>query len=378
MRKKVVSLGLISLLSLTVLIGCGEKAPDSEELSKEEEVIKPTQGKPVEEKPVEEKPRDYVPVSIEKIKLRDISESTTFSGKIVPNSEVILVPKMPGKVDSLSVEVGDTVSSGQTIFTLDDSDIQSRINQAKQALSSAQSALDQAKEQKKQAENTPGVPPGSAPSLAGVESQVDQAQMAYDQAREGLEDVKITSPVSGVVSQVNINEGGLATNAQPSVVILDISDMFVEIDIPEKIVSQISEGQDVNIDISVVNKMSEGIIQTISPSPDERTKLYKARILIDELPEEVKTGMFVRASFAINAKEDIIAVKNEVIIEEGEKNYVFLAEDGKAVKTLVELGIESGDYVEIVDGLKKDEELIVKGQDYVDDGSKLKVIRGEK
>ena len=202
--------------------------------------------------------------------------------------------------------------------------------------------------------------------------------MAYDQAREGLEDVKITSPVSGVVSQVNINEGGLATNAQPSVVILDISDMFVEIDIPEKIVSQISEGQDVNIDISVVNKMSEGIIQTISPSPDERTKLYKARILIDELPEEVKTGMFVRASFAINAKEDIIAVKNEVIIEEGEKNYVFLAEDGKAVKTLVELGIESGDYVEIVDGLKKDEELIVKGQDYVDDGSKLKVIRGEK
>lgn len=378
MRKKVISLAMISVFSFTLLTGCGEKVPDKEELSKQEEVIKPVEDKPEEKPVVEEKPRDYVPVNIEKLKTRDISERTVFSGKIIPNQEVILVPKMPGKVESLNVEVGDMVDSGQTIFTLDDSDIRRQINQAQQALDSAKAGLDQAREQKRQAENTPGVPPGSGPSLSGVQAQVDQAQMAYDQATAGLEDTRINSPVEGVVSQVNINEGGLASNAQPSVVVLDVSELFVEIDIPEKIVSQLTEGQDVNIDISSVNKMSEGVIQTISPSPDERTKLYKAKILMDEVPEEVKVGMFVRASFDINFKEDIIAVKNEVIIEEDDENYVFVVEKGRAVKTLVELGIESGDYVEIVEGLKKGQEIIVRGQDYIDDGSKLKVIRGEK
>lgn len=369
MRKKLISLTLMSVLSFTVLIGCGEKTPDSEELSEQEKVIKP----------VEEKPQDYVPVSVEKLKPRDISETTNFSGKIVPNQEVSLVPKMPGKVDSLNVEIGDMVDSGQTIFTLDDSDIRKQVNQAKQALSSAQSSLDQAKEQKRQAESVPGAPPGaSGVSLAGVQGQVEQAQMAYDQAKDALEDVKITSPVEGVVSEININEGGIATNAQASVVILDISEMFVEIDVPEKIVSQISEGQDASVDISAVNKISEGVIQNISPAPDQRTKLYKSKILINDAPEEIKVGMFVKVSFAINSKEKIIAVKSDSIIEDGEKNYVFIAEKGKALKKLVELGIDSGEYTEIVKGLKKDQEVIVKGQDYVDDGTKLKVIRGEK
>lgn len=370
MRKKIISLTLISLLGLTVLIACGEKTPDSEELSEQEKVIKP----------VEEKPQDYVPVSVEKLKPRDISETANFSGKIVPNQEIALVPKMPGKVESLNVEVGDMVDSGQTVFTLDDSDLRKQVNQTKLALSSAQSSLSQAKEQKRQAENTPGVPPGGASgvSLAGVEGQVEQAQMAYNQATDALEDAKITSPVEGIVSEININEGGIATNAQASVVILDVSEMFVEIDVPEKIVSQISEGQDASVDISAINKVSEGVIQNISPAPDQRTKLYKAKILINDAPEDIKVGMFVKASFAINSKEKIIAVKSDSIIEEGEKNYVFIAEKGKALKKLVELGIDSGEYTEITKGLKKDQEVIVRGQDYVEDGTKLKVIRGEK
>lgn len=369
MRKKVISLGLISLLSFTVLIGCGEKEPDSEKLAQEEKVIKKA----------EEKPKDYVPVSVEKLKPRDISETTTFSGEIVPKQEVTLVPQMPGKVESLNVKVGDVVYSDEIVFTLDNSDIQNQVNQADQALSSAESSYDQAKEQKEQAENVPGMPPGASEdaSLAGIEAQVDQAQMAYDQAVNALDDAEITSPVEGVVSQVNINEGGIATNAQPAVVILDISDMYVEIDVPENMVSVVHEGLDADINISAVNRTSKGVVENISPSPDERTQLYKSRILINEVLKDVKAGMFVKVNFDINSKQDIIAVKSDIIIEDGEKNYVFIAEKDKAVKKLVELGIESGEYTEIVKGLQEDQEVLVKGQDYVEDGTELKVIRGE-
>lgn len=346
MKKRVISLALLSLVSLTSLYGCGEKET--------EKVV------------VEE----YVPVEVEKLGLRDISEKTSFSGKITASKEVFIVPKMPGQVVSVAVEVGSVIKSGSTVFEMDSSEIQKQVNQAKSALDSAKASYDMASQQ---AQAT-----GSAASLGGAKAQVDQAEMAYNQAVSALEDASITSPIEGIVSQVNVGEGSMASNAQPAVVVLDLSQMYVDIDIPESMINKISQGQKVDIDMSTIEKTGTGTIESLSPAPDERTGLYKARVAIKDRPEDLKVGMFVRADVEINAKEDILAVKSDSIIEDGPRNYVYIVEELKAIKKEVELGIDSGAYTEVVKGLKKKQEVIVKGQDYVEDGTKVKIIRGEK
>ena len=332
MKKKLLTLALLSLVSLTSLYGCAEE--------KVEKVVV----------------QDYVPVDVEKLVSRDISETTTFSGKITANKEVFIVPKMPGKVVNVEVEVGSVVEAGSTVFKMDASDIQKQVNQAKSALDLARANS----------------------QMPGSQAQISQAEMAYSQAVAALEDATITSPIDGIVSQVNVGLGSMASNAQPAVVVLDLGKMYVDIDIPESIINEISIGQKVHIDMASIKEIGTGMVETLSPAPDERTGLYKARISIEEIPEQLKPGMFVKAMVEINAKEDVLVVKNDSIIEDGPNRYIYIVEDKKAVKKQVELGIDSGLYTEIVKGLKKNQHVIIKGQDYLEDGSKVKVIRGDK
>ena len=99
---------------------------------------------------------------------------------------------------------------------------------------------------------------------------------------------------------------------------------------------------------------------------------------MDEVPENIRTGMFAKANLNTNFKENVIAVNSESIMEDGTKSYVYVVNKDKAVKKEVEIGVDSGEYIEIISGLKDGEQVLVKGQDYVENGSRVKIIRGEK
>lgn len=314
---------------------------------------------------------DYVPVTVEKVRLRDIAEEVVFSGEIKPSKEIMVVPTIPGKVAKLSLRVGDEVDSGETLFTVESPELQRQVKQAKSTLDSAKLGYEQAQLA------------GPSPALESSKMQVSQAESAYSQAVSALEDTTVKSPIDGIVSKVNVYEGDIASNAQPSMVIIDTSNMYVEIDVAENIVSLISEGQNVAIDIPTIDYISEGIIEIINPTPDERTQLYKVKIAIDEVPEDIKSGMFARINLDINSKDNVIAVNSDALIEDGEETHVYVVKKDKAKKTRavkkeVEIGVETGEYTEITKGLKKNEEVIVEGKDYVEDKSRVKVIRGEK
>lgn len=318
---------------------------------------------------------DYVPVNIEKVRLRDISEKTTFSGEIKPNKEVVVVPKIPGKVTKLSLSIGDEVDSGETLFSIESPELQKQVKQAKSSLDSAKASYEQAR----LASANSAIP---NPALESAKMQVSQAESAYSQAVSALEDTTIKSPIDGIVSQINVYEGGMASNAQPSIVIIDTSNMFIEIDVAENMISLITEGQDVDIDIPSTDYISEGIIEVINPTPDERTQLYKVKIAMDEVPENIRSGMFAKINLDVNSKNDVVAINSDALIEDIDGNYVYVVKKDKnkktrAIKREVEVGIETGEYIEITKGLKNKEEVIVEGKDYVEDKSRVKVIRGE-
>ncbi len=340
MKKRLGLLGLLLILNLNTF-GCEEKEQTTNQVE------------------------EYVPVNVEEIKVRNISEEKTFSGKVIPNKEIKIIPKMPGKVTALNVNIGSVVGVGTVLFTLDNEDLQKQVAQAKKSVDLAKVQLEQAKL-------------GPARSAADtIKIQLEQAELGYQQALSSLNNANITSPTAGVVSQVNINQGEMATSAQPSVVILDTSQMYVEINVPESAISTISVGQEVKIDIASTGEKSEGQVEIISPAPDERTQLYSVKISIKDAPESIKSGMFVKVNLNINAKEKIIAVISESILEDGIKNYVYIVEENKAIRRDVKLGIQSNEYTEIIEGIKEGEQLLIKGQNYVEDGSLVKVIRGE-
>lgn len=379
MKKKIVVIFVAMILVAAFLSGCGAKKPANIE----------------EQKTVED---NYTPVAIEKVESRTISNEVVFSGKVYANKEVTILPKVPGKVASIKSNVGAKVEKDSVLFTLDKEDVQNQVNQARKSVDAAKANYDKTKEgienaktnfertkelyeqgavSKNQYEQAQLA--ASNTSLEAVKAQYEQAKLGLEQALDSLTDTSVKSPITGIVSIVNIEEGEMASNASPAMTIIDMDKVYVEINVTENIINDLKLGQEVVVEMpAAYNNEVTGTIDRLSPAADSRTQLYSVRIYIENNDHIVKPGMFAKIKLNTNVRENVIAVKSESVVQNDEKIVVYVIVDNKAVEKEVMLGLDTGEYVEIVKGLITGESIVVKGQNYVENGSIVKVVRGDK
>ncbi len=416
MKKRVLACFLVIILVLGVAIGCNPKENANK---KSQEDIKN---------------ENYVPVEVDVALIRTISNDITFSGAVYPNKSVMVLPKSIGKVSVVNVQTGDRVKKGDILFVLDKDDIKKQVDQAKAAydaasanynmtkdqlevanaslertkvlvedkLSNARKSFDRTKElyeegavsqaQYEQAEINlkdqesmlksqleQSELAASNNSLNAAKASLDQARIGYNQALDALENASVDAPISGTVTEISIEEGEFATNTQPAMTIVDTDVVYVQINVTENIINELYKGKEVTATIpSATDQSLTGKIDDISPTPDARTQLYPVKIYIENEDGLIKSGMFAEIKVQTDIRKSVVAVKSEAVIDEEGKDVVFVAEDGKAVAKEVKVGLDTGEYVEIIDGLKGREKVIVKGQNYVEDGTIVKVVRGDK
>ncbi|MFZ5968985.1 MAG: efflux RND transporter periplasmic adaptor subunit [Bacillota bacterium] len=379
MRRKIFLVLTVTAILLGTLSGCAGKDPSKAD------------GSTVEQE-------KYTPVEVETVKAQTISNETTFSGKVQPNQEIMIVPKVPGKVAQVNVKVGTPVKKGMALFTVDQEDALKQVDQTKLSMEAASVNYEKTKEQidnakanlerTKQLYEQGAVPlnqyeqaqlSASDKPLEAVKVQYEQAQLAYRQAVDSLNNTAVTSPIDGVVSVVNVEVGEMASTAQSAVVVVDLSKLYVKIDVPENLISALAMGQEVKIEIPSASEESfTGKIDTISPASDDKTQLYPIQIHIENKDQLLKSGMFAKVHLKTDTKENVLAVKSEAVLDTDNKSYVYVVEGDRAIEKEVKIGLDTGSYVEIVSGLKEGEQVLVKGQHYVENDSKVKVVRGGK
>lgn len=377
MAKKIVVLFLGIILTVSLVVGCGSK----------EEAVDKTK--------VEE---NYVPVEIGKIEKKTISNEIVFSGKVFADKEVMVMPKVPGKVESTNIKVGDKVAKDQVLFTLEKDDIQDAVDNAKVALDGAKAnyklteekiqnakkAFERSKELYQQgaiseAQFEQAKVAASDNSLEAAKSQLNTAQVGYDQAVEAMENASVESPISGVVSAVNIEAGEFASNAQAAVTIVDMDKVYVQVDISENIINQLYKDKSVNVEIpSASQEEFVGKIDTISPTTDPRTQLYPVKIYIGNKDHTIKPGMFVKVKVDTDIKENVNVIPSEAVLDNEGETIVYVLSNENAKVKKVDTGLDTGTYIEIKSGISESDKVIIKGQNFVEDGTKVKVVRGEK
>lgn len=224
---------------------------------------------------------------------------------------------------------------------------------------------------------------GATPEeLRAARAQVKQAAAAVELARIQLNDAQVKAPFDGLVSRRNVEVGGLAAAGVPAVVLVDIDRVYVKGAITQGYVNAVKPGDEVIVEVGSPPVPFAGVVHTISPAADS-AGLFPIRVLIDNADHQLKPGMFATVLIPVARAADAVVVPVNALVRQGDGRAVYTVEPGDGggspgaagqqrhgVARLrpVQLGVEDGDWVQVVDGVQEGEWIVVEGQGFLSDG----------
>jgi len=341
---------------------------------------------------------DYVPVEVEKVKRMTFVKESIFVGEIKSVKKIEVGSEITAKVVEKMVEIGDRVKKGDVLYALDRDTIEKEVDRLKKSYEQAQASyrLDSesysynnkdferikklysegaiSKKEYEESERR-----ASMTKLDVSKAELNQAKSEYDRALKNVKKTTIISPINGIVGKCLFEKGEFIPNSGAVAVIIDIDNVYVEINVTENIINKLHKGKEIEVEIDAISdkELFKGTIETISPLADEKTKLYPVKVLIKNDKNLIKPGMFAKIRIPMKTREDSFAVKGQSVIKKDGKDVVYVSSGDKAQLKEVKTGLGKEEYIEILEGLKEEDLVIIKGQNYIKDGTTIKVVKGE-
>jgi RND family efflux transporter MFP subunit len=302
----------------------------------------------------------------------DIESSLEISGTLAPRSRVAVKPRLPGTLEQILVDIGDAVTEGQTIATLDRREIDAQVDAAVAAVGVAKASLDTADAslasavmEHDRAKNLfeKGALPrqrldGADTAHRAAVAQRDlatanlaQANAALRRAREVQKNATITSPVTGFVVERNYDAGAMPGD-MPIVVVADLRQMKLEAGVSELEAGRLRTGMRARV--AVQAKPGEtfvGQLAAIAPEVDERNRHFKIDVRVANDGRTLLSGMFATARIIEATSADAVLVPKDAVTTKDGKRVVQKV-TGETVTTVpVTEGLSDGERIQIKTGL---------------------------
>jgi RND family efflux transporter MFP subunit len=348
-----------------------------------------------------EKPRGsgVTPVVVTAVDRATVRDIQTFTGTLEPRQQFVVSPKTPGKLETLTVDIGDAVESGQVIATLDDAEYQRLVAQAQAekavaeaAVLEAQSACDVKEKEFKRigALKDKGIASEAALDAAEGEFKVAQAkvQSAKEQVNQrdeallaarirlGYTQIKPEWKDGGtyVVGERFANRGAQLQAVTPIVSLLDLSTVKAVVYVTEREYPKMHVTQAVTVTTDAYPKRTfEGRVVRLAPLVKETSRQARVEIEIANPDRVLKAGMYVRAQVEFEKHENALVVPSDAVVRRGNQRGVFLAdlEKKKVTFVAVEEGISEGGRTEVLQPKDLKGSVVTLGQHLLEDGGAI-------
>jgi RND family efflux transporter MFP subunit len=211
-------------------------------------------------------------------------------------------------------------------------------------------------------------------SQAEFDSAQARARVAVAEVAEAetmLEYTRITAPFAGVITRKHADVGDLATPGKPLLEMEDSRTLRLEADVPEAVVSKLTLGDKLPVDISALETGLEGEISEIAPAADPGSRTFLVKLDLPSQPG-LRAGQFGRVAMPVGTTA-ALRVPAAAVIQRGQMEMVFVVNDGKAQLRLVKTGKCIGEEVELVSGVEAGEMIVVEGAAGLMDGQPVVV-----
>jgi len=320
-----------------------------------------------------------VPVSIENVKKQSIQQFINTTGTAIAGAETVLFSEIAGDYQLLKnprtgrdFQLGDRVKKGQVIIKLDDAEYMNSI-----AIESKKLNLEIAGDEYEKSKSLYDKGGVTLRELRNAELSSANAKNDYERAEIQLSKMKIAAPFDGVIVELPYYTKGVYVPANQTMVgLMSYDKMFVEINLPEKNMSEVKLGQEVIItNYTLTEDTITGTVAELSPIISTETRTFAGKLEVDNPELKLRPGMFVKANIITAQKDSAIVIPKDVILTGSRGKYVFVVgRNSSADDRRITTGIDNQDYIEVLEGLQPNDRLIIKGFETLRDNSKVKVI----
>ncbi len=339
---------LLLTLPFLLLVGCGNTDPQQ----LKERFI----GGSTEER--------VIAVGIMNIDTTEGVVQNSYPGYLEEGQSADLAFKYGGLLEQIYVKEGSRVTKGQRLAKVSSPTLENSLRSAQATLEQAQDAYNRLK---KVHDN------GSLPDIKWkeMEANLEKAQAAYDLAYAMIAENDLTAPFSGTVSAVNVEVGENIPPLRPVVSLINTDKMSVKITVPENEIAAIHTGDPAKIVIPALNdRHYSGQVSEKGMTASLLTHSYPVKVLVDNPDKDLASGMIAKVMLKADVNSAIIIPANAILINKDGK-FVWVVENERATRRMIQISGYSGTGVIVSEGLKGGDQVIVEGYQKVSEGMKV-------
>lgn len=306
-----------------------------------------------------------------------------FSGPLVAPRSAIVRSKAAGTLVSLGVGEGSRVRAGQTLGTMDLSDLQSRVSDRAAAVESAQAAYAEAERQ--HAANvglaaqkfiSPTALQSSQAKLDAAAAQLKSAEAQLASTRIGMREASLTAPISGIVSKRSVVPGEKLSIEQPILSIVDLAELELAGTVGTHEVSRLAPGMAVSVRVEGVDTPVQGKLVRIAPAAEPGTRSIGVTVAISNPDETLRAGQYALASVVIPDPASRLTLPALAVVKGTGQDQVWVIADGALARRSVTTGRrdEAQGLVEIVAGVAPTTQVVSTRFDNLREGQKAVVV----
>ena len=319
------------------------------------------------------------PVSVENVQLQTIMQFISTTGTAKASYETVLNSEMSGKYHVLknpqtgkTFKLGDRVKAGQVIISLEDEEYVNSIGIESIKLN-LEISEDEYNKQKSLFEKG-GV---TEYELRNSEVSKTSAQYNFESAEIRMAKMKVVAPFNGIIVDLPYyTDGTLVASGTELVSVMSYNKMYMEINLPEKNISEITVGQEAIItNYTLSEDTLQGIVSELSPMISTETRTFKGTLQINNPDLKLRPGMFVKCEIVTAQKENTVVIPKDIIMSGNRGKYVFIVGgNNTAEQHNITIGLQNQENVEVLDGLSANDRLITEGYETLRNRSKVKVV----
>lgn len=304
-----------------------------------------------------EKPK----VKLAKVTVRPVDQVAEYTATVKADVVNKIAPSTPVRIKKILVEVGDQVKKGQKLVEMDD------VNST-----SLKYDLDHMETEFKRIDELYKVGGVSKSDWENMRTNLDKLRRSYANM---IENTQLVSPINGIVTARNYDNGDLYGGASPVLVVEQISPVKLVVNVSENNFPKVKKGDKVSVKLDVYgDEEFDGKVDLIYPTIDAATRTFPVEVTVANANLRIRPGMFARVIMNFGTADHVVVPDMAVVKQSGSGDrYVYVYENGKVSYNKVQLGRRMDTEYELISGVDNNSQVVIAGQKALLDGMEVTV-----